>query len=84
MTKKNKNINPYAIHHKNERPRGKKPKHGSKIKPIISQKKHGKMNTDEQPEREVTDGSVKVVIFVGKIMAIFGIFYALAWALKLI
>lgn len=85
MTKKNKNINQYAVHYKTERPQSKKPKHGSRIKPVISKQKHGKrIEENEQPEREVTDGSTDVVIFVAAVIALFGTLYALLWALNLI
>ncbi len=68
MTKKNKNVNQYAIHYKNERPRGKKPKH---LRPI-------------KPEREVSDGSADVIIFVFAVLCLLGAIYAILKALNLI
>jgi len=84
MTKKNTNINQYAVHYKSERPQSKKPKHGSRIKPVVSKRKHGKMiEENEQPEREASDGSTDVILFIAGVMALFGTFYAVAKALNL-
>ena len=80
MTKKNKNINPYAIHHKTERPRSKKPKHAGEVKPVISKQKHGKMI--EEPE--VSDGSSDVFVFFFAILCLLGAICAILKALKLI
>lgn len=82
MTKKNKNINPYAIHYKNERPRSKKSKHAGPVKPVISKQKNGKMDTNEQ--REVTDGSTDAILFIAGVMTLIGAIYAIARALNLI
>ncbi len=68
MTKKNKNVNQYAVHYKSERPRGKKSKH---LRPL-------------QPEPEVSDGSKDVFILIGYAVAFCVALYAIAKALNLI
>lgn len=85
MTKKNTNINQYAIHYKTERKAGKKPKHAGKIKPVISKQKHGKMlDNEDQFEPEARDGSKDVLILIGYTAAVIVAIYALAKALDLI
>lgn len=84
MTKKNTNINQYAVHYKTERPRSKKPKHAGAVKPVISKQKNGKMLDNKQFEPEVRDGSKEVLILIGYTVAFCVAIYALAKALKLI
>ena len=80
MTKKNKNVNQYAVHYKSERPRIKKPKHAGEVKPVISKQKNGRMI--EEPE--VSDGSSDVIIFMFAILCLLGAIYAILKALNLI
>lgn len=85
MTKKNKNINPYAIHYKNERTVHKKSKHAGPVKPVISKQKQGKMlDNEDQFKPAISDGSKEVLILIGYTVAFCVAIYALAKALNLI